>query len=109
VVDVLFVDFIKAFDTVPHSILLDELSSCAMSRYTLRWVMNWLNSRAESAAVNGATSGWQPATSGDLQVSVLGPFLLNISTSDLEAGVECAVSKFTGDTKLGGAVGSLEG
>jgi len=41
VVDIAFLDFNKAFDTVPQSILLDELSSCEMSRYTLRWVMNW--------------------------------------------------------------------
>jgi len=44
-VDVVFLHFSKAFDTVPHSILLDKLSSCGMSRYTLCWVKNWLNSR----------------------------------------------------------------
>lgn len=40
-VDGAFLDFSKAFDTVPHSILLDKLSSCGVSRCTLRWVKNW--------------------------------------------------------------------
>ena len=34
-------DFSKAFDTVPHSILLDKLSSCEMKQHTLRWAKNW--------------------------------------------------------------------
>ena len=58
VVDVVFLDFSKAFDTVPHSILPDKLSNCGMSRYTVRWVKNWLKGRAQRVVVNGATSGW---------------------------------------------------
>ncbi|GAB0208768.1 hypothetical protein GRJ2_003342500 [Grus japonensis] len=58
VVDVVFLDFSKAFDTVPHSILLDKLSNCGMSGFTVRWVKNWLKGRAQRVVVNGATSGW---------------------------------------------------
>ncbi|KAK4815407.1 hypothetical protein QYF61_001395 [Mycteria americana] len=57
-VDVVFLDFSKAFDTVLYSILLDKLSSCGMSRFTVCWVKKWLDSRAQRVVVNGATSGW---------------------------------------------------
>ena len=57
-VDVAFLDFSRGFDPVPHSILLEKLSSCGMSRFIVHWVKNWLNSRASRAAVNGPASGW---------------------------------------------------
>jgi len=56
--DVVFLDFSNAFDTVSHSILLDKLSSCEMSRYTLHCVKNWLKGRARKVVVNGATPVW---------------------------------------------------
>ena len=58
VVDVVFLDFSKAFNTVPHSILLDKLSNCETSKYKVLWMKNWLNDRAQRVVVNGATSGW---------------------------------------------------
>lgn len=56
-VDVVCLDFSKAFDTVPPSTLLDKLSSCEMSRYAVCWVKSWVNGRAQNVAVDGATSG----------------------------------------------------
>ena len=45
-VDVVYLDFSKAFDTVSHSILLQKLAVCGLDRYTLSWVRNWLEGRA---------------------------------------------------------------
>ena len=55
---VVFLGFSKAFHTVPHRILLEELSNCGMSRYMVFWVKNWLKSRAERVATIWPTSGW---------------------------------------------------
>jgi len=46
-VDVVFLDFRKAFGTVAHSTLLDKLSNCGMSAFTVRWVRSWLKGRAQ--------------------------------------------------------------
>ncbi|KAK4826204.1 hypothetical protein QYF61_006148 [Mycteria americana] len=95
---------LKVFSNLYDSvilILLDKLSNCGMSGFMVRWVKNWLKGRAQRVVVNGATSGWQPVTSG--------PVLFNIFINNLDAGVECIISKFADDTKLGGDVDSLEG
>jgi len=59
VVDITFLGFSKAFDTVSHTKLLDLLSNCEISRC----MTNWLNGRAHRVVVNRATPGWQPVTS----------------------------------------------
>lgn len=70
---------------------------------------NWLKGRAQRVVEDGAVPGWRPVTSGVPQGSIPRPVLLKIFVNDLEAGVECTISKFADDAEVGGAVDTFEG
>jgi len=53
-----YLNFIKAFNTVSHSILLEKLVACGLNRYSLSWVKIWLEGWAQRMVVNGVTSSW---------------------------------------------------
>ncbi|PKU43576.1 pol- hypothetical protein [Limosa lapponica baueri] len=54
-------------------------------------------------------SKWRPVTSGVLQGSVWGLMLFNTCVGNMDGGIDCTFSEFADDTKLCGAVNTLEG
>ncbi|PKU31071.1 rna-directed dna polymerase from mobile element jockey-like [Limosa lapponica baueri] len=58
VVEVVYLDFSKALDTVSHSILLEKLAAHGLDESTLRWVKNCLEGQAQRVVVNGVKVSW---------------------------------------------------
>ena len=99
-IDILYLDFEKAFDKVPHRRLLLKLKHFGIRGRLLGWIEYYLKDRRFRVKVNGAYSGERRIISGVIQGSVIGPLLFLVYISDLPRDIVTGISLFADDTKL---------
>ena len=105
-VDSIYLDFQKAFDTVPHKRLIEKLKSYGIRNKLLCWIHSFLTNRTQHVVVNNQSSSEQKVVSGVPQGSVLGPLLFVLYINDLPDKLESSSLMFADDTKIFKAINS---
>ena len=100
-IDIIYLDFQKAFDKVPHKKLMVKTRALGIIDEVADWIEDWLTNRKQRVVINGEASEWADVTSGVPQGSVLGPLPFLIYINDIDLGLTSKIAKFADDTKLG--------
>ena len=99
--DVIYTDFAKAFDSIPHERLLNKLEHLGVRGDILNWIRSFLTGRTQCVRVEGFTSKWMEVVSGTPQGSVLGPLLFVVFINDLPDDMKYSICRmFADDCKL---------
>ena len=101
IVGVVFIDFKKAFDTVPHQVLSYKLQAVGIPDNLHQWIMDYLSERTQYTEINGSRSETAQVKYGVPQGSQLGPRLYSINVNDFPESVDAGdLSMFADDTNV---------
>ena len=107
-IDIIYTDFAKAFDRVPHQRLLLKLKLLGITGKTLSWIKAFLSERQQCVRVENECSTWKKVISGIPQGSVLGPILFVVFINDMPEAVSSMCQLFADDAKIFRGIQSKE-
>ena len=99
-VDVIYLDFAKAFDKVDFGVVLQKIKNLGVDTQTIQWLSSFLKNRSQKVIVNGQASNSRSTKSGVPQGSVIGPLIFLILLGDIDINViHSIVRSFADDTR----------
>jgi len=100
-VGALLMDLSKAFDSIPHDLLISKLYAYGFSKNACQFMLSYLSNRSQRVKVKDARSRWQVVTRGIPQGSCLGPLMFNLFLNDIFSYVNhCSLFNYADDNTL---------
>ena len=99
-VDMIYLDYAKAFDKVDHGVLLNKLKTFGICGKLGEWLHSFLTNRRHQVRIPGGVSKSDNVLSGVPQGTVLGPVLFLVLISDISNNVDSNITSFADDTKV---------
>ena len=94
-------DLSKAFDMLPHSLIIQKLAKYGADDNTLSLIKDYLTDRKQRVKLAGTFSPWLPVQRGISQGSILGPLLFNIFLNDIPHVIDYTIlSTYADDTQI---------
>jgi hypothetical protein len=103
-VDLVLLDFAKAFDKVSHAKLIQKLEAYGVNSILVKWIKSFLTGRKQRVVIGDNISEWEDVTSSVPQGSVLGPLLFTIFINDLPERIKNECRLYADDSKLIGVI-----
>ena len=101
VISLVSMDLSKAFDTLPHDLIVKKLEDYGGDSKVINLVMNYSSDRQQRVRLSGQHSSMKTITRGVPRGSILGPILFNIFMNDLSYAIdECTLFTYANDTQL---------
>ena len=105
-IDIILLDFTKAFDKVPHRHLLTKLLHYGIGGHTHKCIETWLTQWIQQVVIDGESSCSASVTSGVPQGTVLGPIMFLIYVNDIAESASSTLWLFADDSLLYGVIKS---